>query len=166
MSETTVGLIFSAALGIFIIAALVAIGVNAVKRIKYEKENIIKVTALIDFTEEVNWIMNYKGILDFEDLTFMQCIREDKIISENNCTFKINHNKSASVTVSTKFATLSIYDTMDREERYFIIKLSDAPSEQSIHIKTDHDHVEDLVCIRDIMRRVDKVYEKYIKIVV
>lgn len=166
MSETIVGLIFVGALGILMLIAFIAIGVNAIKQIKYEKENIIKVQDLIDFDEEVNWIMNYQGTLDFEDLTFMQCVREDKMISENNCTFKIVHNKSASVTVSTKFVTLSIYDTMDREERYFRIKLSDAPSEQAIHIKIDHDHVEDLICIRDIIHRVDKVYDKYIKIIV
>lgn len=166
MNETTVGLFFIGVLCIFMIAIFAAIGMDIIKQAKYEKENVIKVQDLIDFDEEVNWIMNYQGTLDFEDLTFMQCIREDKMISENNCTFKIVHNKSASITVSTKFVTLSIYDNMDREERYFRIKLSDAPSEQAIHIKTDHDHVEDLICIRDIIRRVDKVYDKYIKIVV
>ena len=67
---------------------------------------------------------------------------------------------------STKFVTLTIYDNMNREERCFRIKLSDPPSEQAIHIKTDHDYVEDLICIRDIIHRVDKIYDKYIKIVV
>lgn len=170
MNGTTIGLFFIGVLCIFMIAIFVAVGVDIINQVKYEKENVIKVQDLIDFDEEVNWIMNYQGTLDFEDLTFMQCmqcvIREDNMNSENNYRFKIVHDKSASVTISTKFVTLTIYDNMNREERCFRIKLSDSPSEQAIHIKTDHDYVEDLICIRDIIHRVDKVYDKYIKIVV
>ena len=148
------------------IAIVIAIRVEIMKRKICIKKYLLKVVDMEKFVKQVNWIMNYEGTLDFEDLTFIQCIREDRMISENNCTFKIVHNKSACITTSTKFFTLSILNDIDQEERHFTFKKSDIPVNQSIHIKTDHDHVEDLVCIKNIIDRVNKIYKKYIKIVV
>lgn len=148
------------------IIVIIAIRVEMVKRKTYIKKYLLKVADMENFVKQVNWIMNYEGTLDFEDLTFIQCIREDKMISENNCTFKIVHNKSACITTSTKFFTLSILDDIDQEERHFTFKKSEIPANYSIHINTDHDHVEDLVCIRDIMKRMNTIYKKYSKIVV
>lgn len=146
--------------------ALTIIRANMVKHNNYINNHLLKIVDMEKFVKQVDWIMHYEGTLDFEDLTFIQCIREDKMISENNCTFKIVHNKSACITTSAKFFTLSILDDADQEERHFTFKKSDVPADQSIHINTDHDHVEDLVCIRDIMKRMNTIYKKYSKIVV
>lgn len=152
-------------LGWLLIMAIALVIIIRGNMIKYNNY-ILKLVDMEKFVKQVNWIMNYEGTLDFEDLTFIQCIREDKMISENNCTFKIVHNKSACITTSTKFFTLSILDDTDVEERHFTFKKSEVPANQSIHIKTDHDHVEDLICIRDIMKRMNSIYKKYSKIVV
>lgn len=167
MSELlNIGIYALAWILIILFAIVISIRHKMVKHSNYIKNYILKIVDMEKFVKQVNWVMNYEGTLDFEDITFIQCIREDKMISENNCTFKIVHNKSACITTSSKFFTLSILDDTDNEERHFTFKKSEVPTDQSIHINTDHDHVEDLICIRDIMKRMNNIYKKYSKIVV
>ncbi len=164
MNEASIYLIFGILVVVFLI--VVVIRYNMAKHDTYTKNYILKVMDMENFVKQVNWIMNYKGTLDFDDLTFLQYIREDKIISENNCTFKIINNKSASITVSAKFFNLSIYDTEDNEERHYTFKRNEISKDYSIHINTDHDHVQDLVCIKGIINRMNTIYKKYVKVIV
>ena len=84
MNEASIYLIFGILVVVFLI--VVVIRYTMAKHDTYTKNYILKVMDMENFVKQVNWIMNYEGTLDFEDLTFLQCIREDKIISENNCT--------------------------------------------------------------------------------
>ena len=54
MNGTTIGLFFIGVLCIFMIAIFIAVGVDIINQVKYEKENVIKVQDLIEFDEEAN----------------------------------------------------------------------------------------------------------------